>query len=328
MEENHYYPFGLKHEFYNTATMKFAEKMAPNTNESMIVLEQANNFVGDGSYNYKYNGKEYQDELGLNMYDYGARNYDAAIGRWIVIDPLAEDYSDYSPYCYVFNDPMRHTDPDGMAPDDIVIYGANNSSITIKTKLIDVSINASSIVGDFGGNYSFDGDGFVVTALDIVGVIDPTPTSDLLSASLSAESGDWWGAGASVLGAALPYAGDIAKGPKIAKGLDKINDAIKATDKAKDAKKVYVPKGVDGKTLKTEKTAAGNTKIDKEAKGKAHTQLREDKTGNYPQRTSFDSKGRKRADTHHTTHNEKGKTNPHKHTYYKNGKRSKNSTNE
>jgi RHS repeat-associated protein len=39
---------------------------------------------------YKYNGKEMQEEPGLNVYDYGARNYDAAIGRFINIDPVSE----------------------------------------------------------------------------------------------------------------------------------------------------------------------------------------------------------------------------------------------
>jgi len=38
----------------------------------------------------KYNSKEFQDELDLNAYDFGARNYDPTLGRWLSIDPLAE----------------------------------------------------------------------------------------------------------------------------------------------------------------------------------------------------------------------------------------------
>ncbi|KIX21483.1 hypothetical protein SY27_07185 [Flavobacterium sp. 316] len=57
------------------------------------------------------------------MYDYGPRNYDAALGRWMNIDPLVEKYFNISPYTYVANSPLRFIDPNGMEikyPDKII----------------------------------------------------------------------------------------------------------------------------------------------------------------------------------------------------------------
>ena len=87
-EVNHYYPFGGT--FANSTSVQ----------------------------SYKYNGKELDTKNGLNWYDYGARHYDAALGRWHVVDPVAEKYVSMNPYNYCLNNPIRYIDPDGR---DIIV---------------------------------------------------------------------------------------------------------------------------------------------------------------------------------------------------------------
>jgi len=99
LEESNYYPFGLKHQGYNDGSL-------------------LNDF--GTNYHYKYNGKELQE---AGMYDYGARFYMPDIGRWSVVDPLAEKYSSISTFTYVANNPIIFVDPDG---NDIIIYYMNS----------------------------------------------------------------------------------------------------------------------------------------------------------------------------------------------------------
>jgi RHS repeat-associated protein len=65
---------------------------------------------------YQYNGKELNSDFGLDLYDYGARWYDASVGRWHGVDPLAEAFIVHSPYNYGVNNPIMMVDPDGRFP--------------------------------------------------------------------------------------------------------------------------------------------------------------------------------------------------------------------
>jgi RHS repeat-associated protein len=74
---------------------------------------------------YLYNGKELQEDFGLNLSDYGARMYDPSLGRWHCVDPLGELFYNKTPYGYVSNNPISRIDPTGMADTDI--FGRNKT---------------------------------------------------------------------------------------------------------------------------------------------------------------------------------------------------------
>lgn len=64
---------------------------------------------------YKYNGKELNRDNGLDWYDYGARMYDSSLGRFMIMDPLAEKYYSISLYGFCQNNPVNIIDPDGKS---------------------------------------------------------------------------------------------------------------------------------------------------------------------------------------------------------------------
>jgi RHS repeat-associated protein len=78
---------------------------------------------------YLYNGKELQDDFGLDWYDYGARFYDPQLGRWHSVDPLAEAFNFRTPYSYAANNPIIFIDQEGREP--VKRYAGNVSTFII-----------------------------------------------------------------------------------------------------------------------------------------------------------------------------------------------------
>ena len=100
-ETNHYYPFGGA--FASTSNVQ----------------------------PYKYNGKELDSKKGLNWYDYGARHYDAALGRFTTNDRFAEKYYSMSPYQYGANNPVNNIDVNG----DTIVVNPNPNGLIDNVKM-------------------------------------------------------------------------------------------------------------------------------------------------------------------------------------------------
>jgi len=123
LQENHYYPFGAEQGGWS----------APPSPENK----------------YKYNGKEYNDDFALGLYDYGARWYDPVAGRWGQVDPKADKLLSWNPYNFSLNNPIFYVDPDGRMPSPALLamnkLKAAANKILSYTDFNDASVLVTSV---------------------------------------------------------------------------------------------------------------------------------------------------------------------------------------
>mgnify|MGYP000517387466 CR=1 FL=1 len=132
IEESNYYPFGLKQKGYNN------------------VVEGGNSLAQQ----WKYNGKEFNEDLDIDWYDFGARNIDPALGRWFNVDNMSEDYFEWSPYTYTLNNPIYFIDPDGNQVDDLWSFNVDTGKLDwvsdlggADTQIVQVTNNNGDALG-------------------------------------------------------------------------------------------------------------------------------------------------------------------------------------
>lgn len=146
LEEQHYYPHGL--------------------------VINAGQQSGTLKNKYLFETNELQTELGLQLSDFHARNYDQQIGRFTAIDPMAEHAGQdmLSPYHFVGNDPANYVDPLGLSRTPrssahSVLMGHTQAGVQKIVSKIGVALEG---VGNFFGSLGGDGDAFVLPDATVI----------------------------------------------------------------------------------------------------------------------------------------------------------------
>lgn len=206
INENNYYPFGMLHKGYNTGVHP----------------------LGTG-YTYGFNGKELQEDGDLAWLDFGSRNYDPALGRWMNIDPQAGRYVGISPFAAMGNNPVTFADPNGEELVTSLIIGAvagaviGGTTTAIFTEGADFGdILGGALIGAFSGVVTAGiGDAFagapgILEKGGLLPGLGQAGTHALFQGSLSAAQGGNFLQGAATAAAASVVGSVSASGGPVA----------------------------------------------------------------------------------------------------------------
>ena len=175
---------------------------------------------------YLYSDKELTRADGRHAYTFPARTYLPYLARFSIPDQSDSDYCSISNYSAFGCNPNLYIDPSG---NDLVLNGTNDSQLTVITGLIDCQFDVSSFI-DWGGQFDIEGDDILSTALDLVGIIDPSGIADGLNALLQFGNGNYWDAACSAI-SFIPF-GDIVKVGSIGKKVNQLRKQLAINVKA------------------------------------------------------------------------------------------------
>ena len=127
---NHYYPYGLSFPLDSHASSG-SDSSGPS--------------AGGDDQPWKYSGNELMSLGGLSVYDFNARTYDQSLGRFLSIDPLAENYYSVSPYAFCSNNPVNFVDWDGKR-----VWPRGNSELEMIKRTLPAGDREYVVLGDNG----------------------------------------------------------------------------------------------------------------------------------------------------------------------------------
>ena len=201
VQEDSYYPFGMTQNGLSYTTL-------PDNQKNL----------------YLYNGKELQEDFGLDWYDYGARFYDAELGVWHVADPMAEKHLWASPYQYAQNNPIKYIDPDGMF-ETVYITGKEADETT---RQLNNSTSMNITRDTETGKISASGDAVTEADKTLLEAIN----SETIDVNINATNSNYnenenWFVGGSFGGSEVKEDGKVVAGqtvnPNHTKAIDKMN---------------------------------------------------------------------------------------------------------
>ena len=135
VQVNHYYPYGMAFAGGGMSGNAGAHPVEGGVSVAGGSLEIGGETGGmelarpGASQPYRFLGNELYTSNSLGLYDFSARMYDPALGRFLSVDPMAEGYRHLSPYAYCAGNPVVYVDKDGQVIGRVVVGAVVGAAI-------------------------------------------------------------------------------------------------------------------------------------------------------------------------------------------------------